>query len=110
MATRNYVSAYNALHVDGHLSAQCESYILTAACPYIYGEDPGAADHAARVAWASAMETDVAALARATRRLAIKCVQNGTVLAAIAGGGTAEDSDVEYVGGTFLSLLVSLGA
>jgi hypothetical protein len=110
MSTRNYVAAYNALHNDGQLRAQCEMYLLTAAVPFIQDEDPATPNHAARLAWANAVEQDEAALARAIHRLAIKAVQNGTIRTALAAGQPAEDSDVEFVGSTFLSTFVALGA
>lgn len=108
MATRNYISTYNALHRDGHLPAQCEMYILIHAVPTIYAESTDTTNHAARLAWAQSMEQDSTALERSKKHLLIKCVQNATIATTIEAGGNAEDSDVEFVGDSYLSVLVSL--
>lgn len=110
MASRNYIASYNALHVDGTLAAQCEMFLLVFAVPLINAEPSDAANHAARAAWATAILTDPAKLATATRRVQIQAVQNPTIAATIAAGGTAEDSDIEFVGAQFLPTLVALGA
>jgi hypothetical protein len=110
MSTRNYLPAYNALHTDGHLASQCEMFLLTKAVPDIQAEDANTANHAARLAWANAVEQDPAALAKAVRRLLIKCVQNSTIATAAATANGADDSDVEFVGLGYVSTLVTLGA
>ena len=110
MATRNYIPAYNAMHVDGTLAAQCEMFVLLYAVPTINGEVATTTNHAARQTWASAMLTDTAALARAVVRLKVQMVQNATIVTAVGAGTPAQDSDVEFVGSQYLPTLVSLGA
>jgi hypothetical protein len=110
MASRNYVPAYQALRTDQRLREQCEMFILIGACVTIRAESPATANHAARVAWATEMETDAAKLATAVERLAVKCVQNTSIVAAVASSQAAEDSDVEYVGSLYLPDLIAMGA
>lgn len=110
MATRNYLATFNALANDGRVRAQCQMYILIGAVPAIIAEDPATANHAARLAWALAMEQSPTSLANAVSRLLIAVIQNATIAAALAAGNPAEDSDVEFVGTGYLATLVSLGA
>lgn len=105
MASRNYIESYHALRGDSNLPKQCEGYILTSAIPAIYAGSP--ADPAS-VAWADLMVANPNALAHAVRVLAIYCVGNSTIREAIGAGDSAEDSDVEYVGATYLSTLIAL--
>jgi hypothetical protein len=110
MASRNYAATYTALYRDGTLGQQCQMALLLFAVPAIVAEDPGTANHAARLAWATAMLTAPASLAKAVALLAIQCAGNATILAAVGSGQGAEDSDVEFVASGFLPNLVAIGA
>lgn len=110
MASLNYATTYNALYRDGTLSQQCQMAILLFAVPQVLAEDSGTANHAARVAWANAMLASPASLAKSVALLSIQCVENATILAAIGSGQGAQDSDVEFVAGQTIAILVTSGA
>ncbi|WP_406699233.1 hypothetical protein V5E97_10185 [Singulisphaera sp. Ch08] len=109
MSTRGYLEIYQARR-NGNLYAQAESFLLVKAIPDIRNEDPGTANHAARIAWADAAEASEAGLELQVRRLLTFLVQNPTIAAAAASAQLAEDSDVEYVGLQNLAPLVALNA
>jgi hypothetical protein len=110
MASRNYTAAYAALVSSNVLRPKCEMFLLIDAAQAIVNEDPATPDHEARVAWAKAVETDDGARSRSGLRLAIKCVQNPAILAAIAAGSEVDDGDIQFVGLGAISDLVAMGA
>lgn len=108
MASRDYDATYDALHTDNRLRPKCEAFLLVKAVPDVQAEPGNTPDHAARLAWANAVEQDEVTLARNVRRLAIKAAQNATIRAAIAAGEPIEDSDLEFVGVNYIPTLVAL--
>ena len=81
---------YNLLHSDGDLWKKTEAAAWKAATAIVY-EDPGTANHAARLEWANTVLADAAAWVVANKT---KLLENATIQSA---GHSSTDNDVEFV-------------
>ena len=110
MASRNYTAAHAALVSSNALRPKCEMFLLLDVVPNILSEDPATPDHDARIAWAKAIEMDEGARSRVGLKVAVKCVRNPVILAALASRAEVDDGDIQYEGLQHIDELVALGA